>query len=535
MEWGVLNVSIVCGNPSCKRFLSKQNLLISVSSSSRPLNQGDSNYLARCGRLNLAHLRNATPTLSLADSRISATLEGLMNPISTQPLSRRRFLHRTGTLAGSVLILPSGSVYGPAHQPGDKLNIGVIGMGGQNQVHVGRILQLGHNVAALCDVDRAQMEGSQKRHGAGAAKAVLYKDYRILLEKEKALDAVVIATPDHWHAPICRAAMQSGKHIYCEKPLTHTIAEARQIRELSKASKVITQTGNQGSASPGLRRSMELIAANFFGAITEVHIWHPTHNWPSGVDRPVGEDAVPASLDWDFWLGTRPVRPFKTGEYHPVKWRGWYDFGNGSVGDFCCHAFNLPVRALKLDYPTQIEVSGTGLGKESFAQACTVHYHFPQRGDRAPVKLHFYTGGDIPPPDITAQLTESFGKLSGTGCLLLGEKGQLSSGLWNSDCYVRLNDDKKFIGADNHPAAKAIPQSLPRVKGHIDEWVDACLGGPKVFADFDLGGHLTEIGLAGNVALRLQQNIAWDGPNMRVPGKPEADQYIRHEDRKQFL
>jgi predicted dehydrogenase len=456
-----------------------------------------------------------------------------MKSESIPSVTRRSFV-KTGTAAASMLILPGGIVRGQDPKPGGKLNVAFIGMGRQIQGHVARILQLGHNVTALCDVDSSAIQGSLKAHGDGVAKAVIYRDFRLLLEKEKSLDAVVIATPDHWHAPICRAAMAAGKHVYCEKPLTHTIAEARQLRDLTKASKVITQTGNQGSASGNLRRSMELIAAGFFGNITEIHAWHPPHGWPSGVDRPDGTDPVPADLDWDFWLGNAPVRPFKANTYHPVNWRGWYDFGNGSVGDFCCHAFNMPVRALDLDYPTKIEISGTGLGKESFAQACTVKYHFPARGNRGPVKLNFYTGGDLPPEDVTASLRQSSGNLPGTGCLLIGEKGQLQSGLWNSDCYVRMNDEKRFFGADNHPEAKKIPQTLPRVKGHIDEWLDACLGGPKVFSDFDFGGHLTEIGLAGIVALRLQKNIEWDGPNMKVPGMPEADKFIRKQDRAKY-
>lgn len=454
-----------------------------------------------------------------------------MNPKSHTPLTRRSLLKTASTAAGSLLILPGGVLCGQEKKPGGKLNVAFIGMGGQIQGHVSGIIGLGHNVVAMCDVDAGQIAGSQKRHGEGAAKAVAYEDYRVLLEKEKSLDAVVIATPDHWHAPICRAAIKAGKHVFCEKPLTHTIGEARQLRELSKASKVITQTGNQGSASANLRRSMELIAAGFFGAITEIHVWHPPHGWPSGVDRPGGSDPIPPGLNWDSWLGTAPGRPYKTRIYHPVQWRGWYDFGSGSLGDFCCHGFNLPLRALNLDYPTRIEISGTGLGKESFAKACTIRYHFPARGDRGPVKLNFYTGGDLPAEDVTARLRESVGSLPSTGCLMIGDQGQLQCGLWNSDCNVRLNDDKRFVWAGQHPGAKGVPESLPRVKGHLEEWVDACLGGPKVFSDFDLGGHLTEIGLAGIVALRLQKNIDWDGPNMKVPGLPEADQFIHPKDR----
>lgn len=440
--------------------------------------------------------------------------------------TRRTFLKTTGASAGALCIQPGGLFAAATKKPGDKLNIGFIGMGNQIQGHVRGAIQLGHHVAALCDVDAGQLKKSRQAHGGGVAKAADYSDYRVLLEKEQQLDAVVSATPDHWHAQICKAAIEAGKHVFCEKPLTHTLAESRQLRTLAKNSKVITQTGNQGSASGNFRRSMELIAADLFGPITEIHIWHPPHDWPSGVDRPDGSDPIPDGLDWKAWLGPAPERPYKSGIYHPVNWRGWYDFGGGSIADFCCHAFNLPVRALELLYPNRIEISGTGLGKESFAKACTVSYHFPARGSRPPVKMHFYTGGDLPPETITAGHRATFGGLQRTGCLLIGEKGQLQSGLWNSDCYVMMNDDKRFVGEGNHPLAKQVPKSLPRVKGHLDEWVDACLGGPKVYSDFDFGGHLTEIGLAGIVALRLEKSIDWDGEAMKVPGMPEADRFI---------
>lgn len=441
-------------------------------------------------------------------------------------ITRRAFLQTTA----STLILPSDLLRGQSK----KLNIGFIGMGGQIQGHVSKIIQLGHHVGAMCDVDAGQIAAAQNKHGEGVAGAAVYRDYRELVARETSLDAVVIATPDHWHAPICRAVIQAGKHVYCEKPLTHTIAEARELREMARRAPVITQTGNQGSASPNLRRSMELIAAGFFGTISDIHVWHPTHSWPSGEGRPEGSDALPAGLDWDFWLGTAPERPYKAGIYHPAKWRGWYDFGNGSLGDFCCHGFNMPVRALDLDYPDKIDIRGEGLGRESFAAACTVTFHFPARGKRAPVRLHFYTGGHLPPGEVTAGLSATFGSLPRTGCLLVGDRGQLQSGLWNSDCYIKLNEDARFTGEGNHASAKSVPHSLPRVKGHIDEWIDAILGGPKVFADFDLGGHLTEIGLAGIVALRLQKSIAWDGPGMKVPGMPEADAFIRKAERAKF-
>ena len=283
---------------------------------------------------------------------------------------------------------------------------------------------------------------------------------------------------------------------------------------------------------------MELIKADVFGPIREVHVWHPAHGWPSGDARPAGEDAVPAGMDWDFWCGPAPLRPYRSGFYHPGKWRGWYDFGNGSVGDFCCHSFNLPLRALHLDYPTEIAVSGEGLGLESFARSCTVKYQFPKNARRDhEVSLNFYTGGgkDVPPDSAVAAAVKTFGGLPRVGCILVGDKGNLSSGLWNSQCYLNLKGEEKYLGEGKHEAAEPVPKSLPRVDSHLQEWVDACRGEGEVFSDFDFGGHLTEIGLAGVVALKLQKNIEWDGLNMKAKGMPEADKFIDKENRTKWL
>lgn len=449
-----------------------------------------------------------------------ALTRGIFPKTMKSSISRRQLLQTSLFSALSPAVMRGQSA------GGKKLRVGFVGMGGQIQGHVARVLELGHEVTAFCDVDVRQVEASRQRHGAPVAGAAAFEDYRKLLS-DAPVDAVVIATPDHWHAPVCRAAMEAGKHIYCEKPLTHTLAEARELRELAKRSKVITQTGNQGSSSANLRRSMELIAAGFFGEIADVHVWHPAHSWPSGRDRDAGSDPVPAGLNWDRWLGPAPERPYKSTVYHPGQWRGWYDFGNGSLGDFCCHGFNLPVRALQLDYPDRIEISGKGMGHESFAQSCTVRYRFPARQGRGPVRLNFYTGGDLPADEVTARLRESTGSLPSTGCLMIGEKGQLQCGLWNSDGQIRLAADSRFAWFGQHKEAVKVPESLPRSKGQIDEWIDAILGGPPVFADFNHGGHLTEIGLAGIVALRLQKDIDWDGEGMKVPGNPEADRFIR--------
>ena len=445
------------------------------------------------------------------------------------PFSRRRFL----AAAGSSLAL-AGHSKGKSPTPNERLSVAAIGMGGQIQGHVQKILKSGHHMAAFCDVDENQIQSSLKRHKKTSAEVKTYTDYRVLLEKESGIDAVIIATPDHWHAPICRAAMAAGKHVYCEKPLTHTLKEARDLRELSRSSKVVTQTGNQGSASSNIRRSMELIDAGVFGDISDIHVWHPGLSAPYGTNRPSDVDPIPDGLNWDFWLGPSPKRGYKAAIYHPAQWRAWYDFGNGTLGDFCCHSFNLPVRALDLDYPDRISISGKKLGMETFPESCTTSYHFAKKGERGPVRLHFHVG-DEPPAERTQELRDTFGGLPRVGCLFEGTKGQLSAGLWNSQCYVRLKGEAKFRGADNHEAAKPIPETIPRSKGHMQEWLDACRGQGKVFADFDFGGHLTEIGLAGIVALRLQQDISWDGPNMKVPNMPEAERFMQKEVRTKYL
>ena len=457
--------------------------------------------------------------------------------MAKKTLTRRALLAASG--AGTSLnILRSGTLYGEEPKALDKLSVAFIGMGGQIQGHVANILNQGQHVVAFCDVDKRQIDNSKKRHGNKVNKVKEYEDYRELIEKEKSVNAVVIATPDHWHAPICSAAMKAGKHVYCEKPLTHTIKEARELRELTKASKVVTQTGNQGSASSNLRRSMELIAADVFGPIREIHVWHPKHNWPSGGVRPAGSDLVPKGLNWDFWCGTAPVRPFKESIYHPAKWRGWYDFGNGFIGDFCCHSFNLALRSLNLDYPSKISFTGEGLGTETFAKSCSVKYHFSKNKERShDVALNIYTGGgkDVPPDYAVEAAIKTFGSLPRVGCIFIGDKGMLSSGLWNSQCYIKMNGEEKYIGEGNHDAAKIVPKTIPRSRGHMHEWVDACKGKGKTFADFEHGGHLTEIGLSGIVALKMQKEIEWDGQAMKVKGHPEADAYIGKENRKEWL
>lgn len=260
------------------------------------------------------------------------------------------------------------------------------------------LTKLDQQIVAICDVDKRQRDSALQVKGLSEARA--YHDYRELLDKESGVDAVIIATPDHWHVPICEAALKAGKHVYCEKPLAHSVAECRDLQALAESHpKLATQTGNQGCSTEGFRRSFEVIQSGVLGEITEVHVWHPAHSWPNGVDRPTTSDAVPEGLDWDFWLGSAPKRPYCNGIYHPGKWRGWYDFGGGSLADFCCHGFQLAYRALELDAPVRIEATGDDLGHESFPTRCTVTFEFAPKGKRGAVKLYFYSGENNLPPD----------------------------------------------------------------------------------------------------------------------------------------
>ena len=457
-------------------------------------------------------------------------------------VSRRRFSQTAMAGLGLPMILPSGILAGQS--PNEKLSFACIGMGGQMRGYlVPELNKLDQTVVAICDVDQRQLDSALQVNELKQARP--YRDYRELLDKESGVDAVIIATPDHWHVPICEAAMKAGKHVYCEKPLAHSVAECRALEKLALSHpKLATQTGNQGCSTEGFRRSFEVIQSGLLGSITEVHVWHPAHGWPNGVDRPTTSDPIPEGLDWNFWLGTAPARPYNKDIYHPGKWRGWYDFGGGSLADFCCHGFQLAYRALELDAPTRIDATGNDLGHESFPTRCTVTFEFAAKGNRGPVKLIFYSGENNHPSNEVTQ-----GPVDTTGCLIVGGEGTLSAGLWNTDCNVRLKGAKEFRGADQPEVAK-IQKTQPRIdtetlkwdpakaaKGqrprwskvnnsHMFEWVLACAGDAKTYSPFEIGARITEVGMLGVLALRMQKPILWDAENRRATGLPEADAII---------
>jgi predicted dehydrogenase len=422
-----------------------------------------------------------------------------------------------------------------------KLNIAIVGVGGQGRHNMLNLLTLKQNIVAVCDVDERGIAQAIKAGKEPLATAKTFTDYRKLLDQEKAYDAVLIATPDHWHAPLCKAFIKAGKHVYCEKPLTHSIAEVRELRELAKSNpKIVTQMGNQGSAESSVRRSVELIRAGVLGQVREVHAWLDGGGFPHANDRPRGGDSIPIGFNWDFWCGPSPYRPFKDKIYHPFAWRGWFDFGNGQLADFTCHIFNTAMRSLELTYPTKIEVSGTQLGKECYGTSNVLKMHFPARQGKEPIRsldpltLHWYDGGPRPDDEILKDVIEAY-KKPPHGCLIVGEKGVLFSNPWNVSAAIKLNGDPRLKDVLRHEATKDIPTTLPRGMTHWEEWVKACLGQAKTWSDFEFGGHLTEIGLTGVMALRIGHEIDWDGEQMIARNAPQAHQIIRPEYRKAWL
>ena len=452
------------------------------------------------------------------------------------PQTRRCFLKNSAFAVGTFTLAGCATLHSAPRKlaANEKLNIAVIGCGGQGVSDMKQAISCGENIVALCDVDGERLAKVLKDNGEAVAKAKNFTDYRRLFDDATMFDAVVIATPDHWHAPLCKVAMAAGKHVYCEKPLTHTIGEARMLRELARNSQVVTQMGNQGSASASFRRAWELIMAGAIGEVRDVHAWLSDHG--PARDRSESEDPLPAGLLWDLWCGPAPLRPYKHGEYHPYRWRNWYDFGNGVLADFGCHIFNLPLRALALDYPARIElVAATGLSHESCVDRCRLRLHFGARGALPPLIIHWYNGDETPDDALLQDITSLQQKKPQSGCLICGCRGTIFTNPWNDACLIKLQGEPKFHGVIGHEATNKIPQTLPRSQGHMKDWVLACKGGPRVISDFDFGGHLTEITLSGVLALRTGHSFDWNGAQMRAPNAPEAAQFVQHPWRSKWI
>ncbi len=448
-----------------------------------------------------------------------------MNPKTLKSISRRDFLGRTACAIAGFTIIPSHAVSGLGHiAPSDKLNIAGIGIGGMGRGILENMART-QNIVALCDVDwNTSVEGVFNTH----PNALRYKDYRIMLDKQKEIDAVVVATPDHTHAVTSMEAIKRGKHVYTEKPLTRTIHEARMLTLAAREYKVATQMGNQGQAGDGPRRLREMIWDGVIGQINEVHVWTDRPNrglsdtyWPQGVDRPEETDPLPESLDWDLFIGPAPMRPFNSA-YHPFRWRGWLDFGTGGLGDIGCHSFDPVFRALKLKYPKSVQAVSTLVNDETYPLGSMVTYDFPAREDMVPVRLTWYDGGMRPPrlPGI-----ENGVQLGAGGVLYVGTEGMI---LGN-----RILPDSL---RDSYQRPEPHIESSP---GHHEEWIQACKGGEPAGSNFDWAGPLTETVLLGNIALRpeLREKLSYrtldfDPENLSFPDMPEAEQFLHYQYRE---
>jgi hypothetical protein len=453
------------------------------------------------------------------------------------PIHRRHFLKQTGLASGGLFLGAPAIVRG--QNLNSRINVACIGVGGKGDSDVNDAAKCGGNIVALCDVDARSLN----KKGEKFPEAKKYVDFRKMLEEmDKSIDAVTISTPDHLHGMAAMAAMKLGKHIYCQKPLTQTVFEARELVRVAKEKKLATQMGNQGSAGDGLRRAVEVIQSGIIGKPLELHVWSNRPIWPQGIERPAGSDPVPAHLDWNLWLGPTAERPYKEGVYHDFKWRGWNDFGTGALGDMACHTVNMPFRALKLGYPTLVECEmASRICPETYPLTSRIRFEFPEREGLPPLKFWWYDGNPDntnkpmrPYPDIVRDVVNMRTKLPVSGCLVIGEKGQLfSPDDYGSMFFVQLEGEKKFTNGKDHEACKAVEQTIPRSPGHNQEWFDMMKGGAPAYSNFEIAGYLTEIILLGCIALRVGEGVKmeWDGPNMKSPNCPQAAQFVKRNER----
>jgi predicted dehydrogenase len=387
------------------------------------------------------------------------------------------------------------------------------------------VADAGARVVALCDCDERQAAQAFSAY----PDAVRYTDWRRLLERETSIEAVVVATPDHSHAVVAVAAMKHGRHVYCEKPLARTIVEAREMARVSAETGRVTQMGTQGHGFEGTRRAVEVLRSGAIGDVTELHVWtdRPAGWWPQGIVRPADTPPVPRELDWDVWLGPSPMRPYNPA-YVPFKWRGFWDFGTGAIGDMGIHCLDTAFWGLELGAPVRARVQACSAAftdpamKETAPLWSVIEVDFPARGAKPPVKMTWYDGGKLPPRDLFQG--EPIVSKDG-GSLVIGSKGTLFTRTWNGgfsadDMFVLL-PRKQFDGY--RPPAP----TLPRTTSHHQEWVDACRGRGTAQSPFTYAATLTEALLVGNLALRTGRDIAWDAQQMQATGDPGADALVR--------
>lgn len=433
--------------------------------------------------------------------------------------SRRSFL-AASTAAASLLALPACSVFGGKRRTKGRLRHAAVGVGGMGEHDLAHIASHPDvDVVALCDVDRGVLSKAAAKH----PDARLYRDWRELMEHEDLFDSVHVTIPDQMHAAVLIAALERGKHVYGQKPLTRTIGEARSVRDAARRARTATQMGIQNRSQPRLRAAHALYRQGHIGRVHTVHVWtdRPNGWWPQGVGRPKTIDPVPVDLDWDLWLGVAPERPYANGVYHPFAWRGWKDFGSGAQGDMGCHLMDPALWFLELRAPLNVRSDGPTPNGETFPLWSETRYEFAPTAHttRGPLVLTWHDGGKKPPQELLADLGAS--DVGGNGCLFVGEKGAL---LASSEAMPRLFGDPRFVD---------VPIPAGDEVDHWHQWVDACLDRGETTAHFEYASALTEVVLLGNVAIEMpHEELRWDSKALSFPDRPEADRLLGSEPRE---
>ena len=454
----------------------------------------------------------------------------------THRITRRTFLKSAAAAGATLTILPSGLA--AVYRANYKVNLGIIGvggMGGGNRNHFKKIGEepIGaNNIVALCDVDRDRLAQAAADHPG----AKTYVDFRkMLTEMHKAIDAVCVSTPDHSHFPASMLAMKLGMGVDTEKPLTHSLWEARQMGLAAAKYGVATQLDNENHSNPGLRSLVEWVRAGVIGKVREVHIWSDRPIWPQGIKERPPTEPVPKNLEWDLWIGPAPYRDYHK-HLHPFAWRGWWDFGTGALGDMGCHFWDSAFWALTLGHPATVEVEQEGNSEETGPNWSVVTHEFPARGEHLPpVTVKWWDGRkDVKTSNGETQRVQNLPprpaelepehRMPSNGSMFIGEKGTI---LVHDAASARIIPEAKM------KETKLPDPFIPRSPGHKKEWLEAVRGGKPAGSNFtDFGGPLTEVVLLGNLAIRAGKKLEWDGKNLKATNCPEADRYIRREYRK---
>jgi predicted dehydrogenase len=431
-----------------------------------------------------------------------------MTPLRS--LTRRSFLE-VSAAAGGLVLGGCAALSGRPVVTRGRLRHAAIGIGGMGASDLAEIASHPEvDIVALCDVDATFLQDAAEKH----PRARLFRDWRRCLDETDDFDSVHVTVPDHMHAPIALEALRRGKHVYCQKPLTRTVREARAVAAAAKRARTVTQMGIQNHSNSLLGSAKQLFDQGHTGRIYEVHVWtdRPAGWWPQAVERPEGEDPVPGTLEWDLWLGVAPARPYKEKLYHPFVWRGRKDFGTGAQGDMACHLMDLPVWCLELGSPVRLRSDGPAPNGESYPLWSEIHYEFPANrlSTRGPLLLTWHDGGKKAPRELLDQF--GAGEVPANACLLVGESGTMLASPYDAPRLL--------------PAEKFANVAVPEVAGvnHWHQWVDACRGIGRASAPFSYAAHLTEVALLGNVALHFpHETLEWDAWNVRFPRRPEAD------------